>query len=74
MHAISYVEHARPVKDKLLAYVLWFFLGLLGAHRFYLGKWGTGLLWLLTGGIFGVGWLLDLFLTSGMVDRVNARW
>lgn len=45
--------------DKWVAFVLAFFLGVLGVHRFYEGKIGTGILWLLTGGIFGIGWLVD---------------
>ena len=45
--------------DKWVAFVLAFFLGALGVHRFYEGKIGTGILWLLTGGIFGIGWLVD---------------
>jgi TM2 domain-containing membrane protein YozV len=54
-----------------IAYVLWFFLGLLGIHRFYLNRVGTGILWLLTGGLLGIGWLVDLFLIPGMVRRAN---
>ena len=46
-------------KDKWVAFVLAFVLGFLGAHRFYEGKIGTGLLWLFTGGLFGIGWLVD---------------
>lgn len=46
-------------KDKWVAFVLAFILGFLGAHRFYEGKIGTGILWLLTGGLFGIGWLVD---------------
>lgn len=46
-------------KDKWVAFVLAFFLGALGIHRFYEGKIGTGILWMLTGGLFGIGWLVD---------------
>ena len=46
-------------KDKWVAFVLAFFLGFLGVHRFYEGKIGTGILWLLTGGLLGIGWLAD---------------
>ena len=60
------------MKSKLIAYLLWFFFGLLGIHNFYLGKVGMGILYLLTGGIFGIGWLIDLFTLGGQVDTYNA--
>jgi TM2 domain-containing membrane protein YozV len=60
------------MKSKGVAYLLWFFLGWAGVHRMYCNKWITGLIWLFTGGLFGVGWFIDLFLTSGMVDMANA--
>lgn len=60
------------MKSKGIAYLLWFFLGWLGVHRFYLGKIGTGILYLFTFGVFGIGWFVDLFLTSSMVDTYNA--
>jgi TM2 domain-containing membrane protein YozV len=59
------------IKSKGVAYLLWFFLGIFGAHRFYLEKIGTGILYLLTGGIFGIGWLIDLFTLGGQVDTYN---
>ena len=62
-------------KDKALAYILLIlgFVLIAGLHRFYLGKWGTGILWLLTGGLFFIGQFVDLFLLPGIVDRTNRR-
>ena len=61
------------MKSKLLAYLFWFFLGWLSLHRFYVGKIGTGILYLLTGQLFGIGWIIDLFLVGGMVESYNNR-
>jgi TM2 domain-containing membrane protein YozV len=46
-------------KSQLVALILVFFLGWLGIHRFYLGYTGLGILYLLTGGIFGIGVIVD---------------
>ncbi|UOX40470.1 hypothetical protein UGMREWDR_CDS0154 [Aeromonas phage GomatiRiver_11] len=62
------------MKSTAIAYVLWFFLGFFGVHRFYTGHIATGFIWLFTGGLFGVGYLIDLFLTAGLVDRANIKW
>ena len=48
-------------------------LGWLGLHRFYMGKVFTGILWLLTCGLFGIGWLYDLWTLNGQVSEINAR-
>lgn len=59
--------------DYTMAWILQTFGGILGLHRFYLGRVGSGLLWLFTGGLFGVGWVVDFWLLNEMVDEANAR-
>jgi TM2 domain-containing membrane protein YozV len=59
--------------DYNAAWVLLTFLGLLGAHRMYLGKWVTGVLWLLTGGLLGIGWVYDFLTLNDQITVVNAR-
>ena len=49
-------------KSRLVALLLCFFLGVLGIHRFYVGKIGTGLIWMLTLGLGGIGVLVDFIL------------
>lgn len=63
------------MKDKGVAYALWIagFFGIAGLHRFYVGKPVSGLVWLLTGGLLGIGTLVDALLIPGLVDRSNQR-
>ncbi len=49
--------------SKLVTVLLCLFVGWAGVHRFYQGKFGTGVLWLLTGGLFGIGWGVDCLIT-----------
>lgn len=58
-------------KSYFVAYLLLFFLGLIGAHRFYVGRTGSGILYLFTEGIFLFGWLFDFFYTYIMVADYN---
>lgn len=57
--------------DYTVGWLLLTFGGPLGLHRFYLGKWGTGLLWLLTGGLCGVGWAYDFWTMNDQIHEVN---
>ncbi|MDB6453982.1 TM2 domain-containing protein [Falsirhodobacter sp. 20TX0035] len=75
-------------KSTAAAYLLWFFLGTFGVHRFYLGRLKTGLAMLvlmllgvvtvgITSGIVLIWWVVDLFLVPGMItgdkNRLRAR-
>lgn len=46
-------------RNKWVAFFLCLFLGCFGAHKFYEGKAGTGILYLFTCGLFGIGWFID---------------
>jgi len=59
--------------DYNVAWLLLVFLGLFGIHRFYMGKIVTGLIWLLTGGLLGLGWLYDLWTLNDQVSDINAQ-
>lgn len=52
-------RYGRP-KNKWVALLLCLFLGVIGAHKFYEGKTGMGILYLFTAGLFGIGALIDL--------------
>lgn len=56
MNGMGYMAR---MKNKWVAFCLCFFLGMLGAHKFYEGRAGMGILYLFTGGLFGIGWLVD---------------
>ncbi len=54
-----------------LAWILLTFLGIFGIHRFYMGKWVTGIIYLLTGGILGLGYLYDLCTLNDQISIIN---
>ena len=57
--------------DYSIAWILLTFFGVMGIHRFYLGKPVTGLIWLLSFGLLGIGYLYDIFTLNGQVDERN---
>jgi hypothetical protein len=64
------------VRNTGTAYLLWLtgLLGFCGVHRFYSGKYISGIIWLFTMGFFGVGQLIDLALIPGMVEDKNLKY
>jgi TM2 domain-containing membrane protein YozV len=70
---VSSHKKGRVVYSTGVAYLLLFFFGGIGAHRFYLGKIGTGFLYLFTCGLFGIGWVYDLFTLGAQVREANLR-
>lgn len=54
----GFMYMGRP-RNKWVAFLLCFFLGFVGAHKFYEGKAGMGILYLFTCGLFGIGWFID---------------
>ncbi|TXL62445.1 TM2 domain-containing protein [Zeimonas arvi] len=65
----DYRFHEGPI-DYSVAWILLTFLGLFGVHRMYMGKWLTGILYLLTLGLFGLGWLYDYWTLN---DQITVR-
>lgn len=61
---------AGPI-DYSLAWILLTFLGALGMHRFYMGKLGTGLIYLVTGGLLGLGVLFDFLTLNTQISELN---
>lgn len=65
------LRYAAGPLDYSVAWILLTFLGALGLHRFYLGKWGTGLLYLLTLGLFGMGVIYDFWTLNSQISERN---
>ena len=70
------MKNQEHIRSTGLAYLLWCtgFFGACGVHRFYAGKYASGVLWLLTGGLLGIGQFLDLFFLPGMIEKKNLRY
>lgn len=59
--------------DYNLSWILLTFLGLFGIHRFYMGKWVSGLIYLCTGGLLGIGYVYDYWTLNEQVSKINAE-
>lgn len=60
--------------DYTLAWIFLTFLGVLGVHRFYMKKWVTAIIWLLTGGLFAFGLLYDYWTMNEQISEVNHQY
>jgi TM2 domain-containing membrane protein YozV len=63
----------RSERNAVIGYVLWLagWFGVCGLHRIYAGRWASGLLWLVTGGLCFVGQIVDLFFVPRMISDYN---
>lgn len=59
--------------DYNVAWLLLVFLGIFGVHRFYMGKWLSGLIYLLSGGLLGLGYLYDLCTLNQQISLINTQ-
>lgn len=71
MERESNQRYSQGTYDYSIAWLLLTFLGVFGAHRFYLGKWISGIIWLCTGGFFLIGLLYDFLNINEMVSEQN---
>lgn len=69
--AIAQSEFEKRKKSKLVAYLLWWFTGVLGGHRFYAGDIGMGIGMLLTLGGIGLWALIDVFFIGSRIEEKN---
>ena len=74
-------QEARQVshKSRLVAFLLCYIFGMFGAHRFYVGKKGTAILYIFTMGLFGVGMLIDTLMIilgkfADVEDKLITKW
>ncbi|WP_028584449.1 NINE protein [Desulfogranum mediterraneum] len=63
---------AGPV-DYTVAWLLLVFLGLFGIHRMYMGKWISGIIYLCTCGLFGLGYIYDMWTINDQITLINGR-
>ena len=76
---VQVADGGESPRSRTAALIFAILLGGLGIQRFYVGKIGTGILWLLTAGLFGIGWIVDIILIAvgsfrDKEGRVVSRW
>jgi TM2 domain-containing membrane protein YozV len=66
-------KYATGPVDYTVAWILLTFLGLLGVHRMYMGKWVTGVIYLLTGALLGTGYIYDYWTLNRQISEINSE-
>ena len=65
------IKYTQGNIDYDVCWLLLTFLGLLGVHRMYMGKWITGIIYLLTGALLGVGYIYDYWTLNSQINEQN---
>lgn len=65
------IRFIRGAIDYSIAWMLLVFLGFFGIHRMYMGKWVSGLIYLCTAGLFGFGYIYDLWTLNDQISLIN---
>jgi TM2 domain-containing membrane protein YozV len=65
------IKYTQGNIDYDVCWLLLTFLGLIGVHRMYMGKWITGIIYLLTGALLGVGYIYDYWTLNSQINELN---
>ena len=65
------IKYVQGKVDYDVSWLLLTFLGLFGVHRIYMGKWITGIIFLLTGALLGVGYIYDYWTLNSQINELN---
>ena len=67
------IRYVAGDKNYNVTWILLTFLGIFGAHRLYLGKWVTAIIWFFTGGLLLLGVLYDYLTLNDQIDEINRK-
>lgn len=65
------VKYITGPVDYNISWILLSYLGVFGVHRFYMGKWVSGVIYFLTGGLFLMGYIYDFWTLNGQISELN---
>ena len=66
------IKYTQGDIDYDISWLLLTFLGIFGVHRIYMGKWITGIIYLLTGALLGLGYIYDYWTLNSQINELNA--